>query len=1392
MDKRRNIRLFDGEKYSTWKTRVRALLSENNILSVIDDPTPEPRPEAWDTMNRQAKGIIIDYLADSHLHFATPEKSAKEIILSLDNIYERKSLAVQITLRKKLLSLKFNAGGKLLSHFTIFDELITELQSAGAKLEEADKVAQLLTSLPSSYDSIITAIETLSEDNLTLSFVKTRLLDHETKLKRNSDTSDKVLNVQSHEKANHSKYSHFKNNYKHARNNRKSTFKSKFRGKFNSSNKQLKCHHCGRTNHMMKDCYFLKRNNNSNDRTQTVQMCHDPTVSENVSGFAFMIRSANHEPEIHEEKNLRFILDSGASAHIVKRDDIFTECVTLEPPMKISVAKDGTFITAYKRGNINVRSESGFSGILEDVLFCPEVPYNLMSVPKIQRSGYDVLFHQNGVNIIKGSNVALCGKPYQNLFSVNLLIDIPHNMTVYGVGQSQADKYKIWHERLGHMSKGKFLELKSHKMCEDIDQIATVLPNDNFCEACINGKQAKLPFGKIKDKSYVSRPLFITHSDVAGPITPSTINNQNYFVLFIDEFTHYCVTYLMEHKSEVFSMFKDYIAKSEAHFSLKAVHLYCDNGGEYFSNEMKQFCVERGITYHPTIPRTPQQNGVAERMVRTITERARAMLIGANLNKAFWGEAVLTATYLINITPTKALSLNKTPYEAWHGKKPRMKFLRVFGSTVYIHDDTRKRKFDEKSWKGILVGYDVNGYKAWDVENEKIVRVRNVIVDETNYMISRPVMKSRVIVKNQEKTDASDLVSKSEVNKLDKTVTDSQKPEASDNKLNSGDELKLNSKNDSQINEGCKMSKTHKETEENLNDSVVSQQTHENCDKNHQNHNETLRRSERVKQLPSVNYDEEKTDYFSNYLLSAQSITCNIPTSYHEIGSRTDKTMWQQAITEELDSLKMNHTWTLVPRPDDKNIVDCKWVFAIKNDEFGNPAKYKARLVARGFSQRFAEDYNETFAPVARIASFRILLAFANQFNLLVHHMDVKTAFLNGALREEIYMKVPEGVKSEKNQVCKLNKALYGLKQGARCWFETFEIKLLHVGFKNSPADRCIYFLDRGSVDKNIYVILFVDDVVIICKSCETMSKFKEYLKGEFRMTDLDEIKLFLGIRIERSDGVISLHQSNYIDTLLKKFNMSECNVVSTPLENKLNYVALNSDEKYDAPCQSVIGCLMYVMICTRPDLCVAVNILSRYASKSNKELWQCLKRVLRYLKGSSKLKLTYKRSEFTDILCGYVDSDWANDENDRKSTTGFLFKLFEHCTICWNTKKQNSVAASSTEAEYMALFEAVREALWLKSFLISINVIMTKPIVIFEDNNGCINISKNPVCHKRSKHIDVKYHFSREQVEKKVIDVKYVFTGNQLADLLTKPLPVAKFTQLRSGLGLDSRDNTQ
>lgn len=302
-----------------------------------------------------------------------------------------------------------------------------------------------------------------------------------------------------------------------------------------------------------------------------------------------------------------------------------------------------------------------------------------------------------------------------------------------------------------------------------------------------------MPLKNLKQRD-LKRLLFKVFTDVCGPITPTTVDNKNYFVMFVDQYTHYCVTYLITYKSDVYAAFKDFVTKSEAKFNLKVAYLFCDNGGEYLSAEMKNYCAKKGISYHLTVPRTPQQNGVSERMVRTITEKARSILNGAQLDKVFWGQAVLTAVYLINLTPTKALKLLKTPYEMWHNKKPEVKFLKVFGSTVYVHNKTTNAKFDDKSWKGILMGYEPNGYKVWNPDCEKFVVVRDVIVDESTFLRSRSSWKPEENIGNSHDKTDNDIVSSKSVSSKSgdhvETKLDSLKSSGSDHVEKKLDSLK--------------------------------------------------------------------------------------------------------------------------------------------------------------------------------------------------------------------------------------------------------------------------------------------------------------------------------------------------------------------------------------------------------------------------------------------------------------------------------------------------------------------------------------------------------------------------------------------------------------------------
>ena len=463
-------------------------------------------------------------------------------------------------------------------------------------------------------------------------------------------------------------------------------------------------------------------------------------------------------------------------------------------------------------------------------------------------------------------------------------------------------------------------------------------------------------------------------------------------------------------------------------------------------------------------------------------------------------------------------------------------------------------------------------------------------------------------------------------------------------------------------------------------------------------------------------------------------------------------------------------------------------MFKLKHDVDGRVERFKARLVAKGYAQKYGIDYDEIFSPVVRFSSTRFLLAFAVQHDLLIHQMDVKIAFLNGKLNEEIYMKQPEGyVKpGEEHLVCKIEKSLYGLKQSSRCWNKAFRESVEKVGFTQASADPCVFIRKKDTLT---ILAIHVDDLMILAENIFEMQRLNDSLSLnlQFKMKDMGELHYNVGVCIvpykERKQ--VYLHQGQYIEKMLKKFGQTEARTVSTPAD--LN-VKLQKDNGVSRPVdmisyQSIVGSLLYAAITTRPDIAQAVGVVSKFCANPTQSHLTAAKRILRYLKGTIYRGLSYKKCADGNLI-GYSDADWAGDVDDRHSTSGNVFLLAKGA-VSWLSKKQATVALSTAEAEYVALTTATQEAIWLRRLLTDVGKPLAEPVVINEDNQGAIAMAKNPVGHARTKHIDVRYHFVREGVQDGAIILKYVATDEMIVDILTKPLPKYPFEKLVIQLGM-------
>ena len=544
--------------------------------------------------------------------------------------------------------------------------------------------------------------------------------------------------------------------------------------------------------------------------------------------------------------------------------------------------------------------------------------------------------------------------------------------------------------------------------------------------------------------------------------------------------------------------------------------------------------------------------------------------------------------------------------------------------------------------------------------------------------------------------------------------------------------------------------------------------------------------------------DYEKL-FSSGFALVATEVALhNEPASYRQAVNGPDADAWLSAMDDEYKSLMDAGTFELVKLPQGANLVTCRWVFRLKQNADGSVSRFKARLVARGFTQRQGVDYDLTFAPVVKLQSVRALLALAASQDWEIHQMDVVTAYLNGDLEHTIYMAQPEGFIPDGQQglVCLLKKSLYGLKQAGRSWNIKIHQVLVKLGFTRMEADHCVYrFVNNATI---IWLCLYVDDLLLFSNHLPALSAFKRRLAAEFRMKDLGEAKFVLGITIERNRvaRTIAISQAAYVRSVLARFRQENAKPVFTPLDagqhlTKSDCPVDGSPEQQfmrSVPYLQAVGAIMFLMLATRPDLAFAITKLAQFSHNPGKTHWQALQRLLRYLRGTESMSITYGGNTEplpTSVsIAAFCDADWASDRDDRRSTTGYVV-IINGGGVSWQAKKQPTVSASSVEAEYVSMSQAAKEVQWWIYLLDGLNESVPTPFPIFSDSQGAIALVDQPSCHSKCKHIDVRHHHIRDLHDRRVVDFFYLRTEEMPADLLTKALTRNVHARLLSKFGL-------
>lgn len=640
------------------------------------------------------------------------------------------------------------------------------------------------------------------------------------------------------------------------------------------------------------------------------------------------------------------------------------------------------------------------------------------------------------------------------------------------------------------------------------------------CEACIYGKHHRGSYKLRLEKSTSCGAII--HADVCGPMQEVSLGGSKYFLLLKDDYSHYRVLYFMGEKSEVTENVMHFVRQTEKLLRHKVCIFRSDNGGEFVNDELRAFFKRESIHHQRTVPYTPEQNGGAEREMRTIVESARTMIHAKEMHLKFWAEAVNSAVHVLNRTGTSTVP-DTSPYELWYGKRPKIDYLRIFGSEVFVHiPKERRRKLDPKAIKCTFVGYDNHSkaYRVWNPISNRIEVARDVVflLEESMAVLN---------IGDAERRDHGN-VSESDVG------------------VEENDEA--NADADAEVNETPR-----------------DQMVRGGCDLDDRN---VIKR--RLRDRAGIMAPRRL-----NFLASAEHVAMmainDEPSTFEQAIKSDDHEQWEKAMDEEYDSLIENRTWK---PPDGQKVIDNRWVFKLKQNPDGSIDRYKARLVVRGFTQEYGIDYRETFSPVVRFTSVRAILALAASKRMKLKQFDVKTAFLNGELEEDVFMSQPIGYDDGSGKVCKLIKSLYGLKQASRCWNKKFTSFIGEFNFKALESDPCVFVCENK--DGLMVLTIYVDDGLIAAEDGRAIGPVIDYLSKEFKVK-VFEAKYFLGLEIDdRPDGSIHVNQEAYARRVLERFNMANCNAVSTPCDSAQNLGDFVGDGKCNFPYREAVGSLMY------------------------------------------------------------------------------------------------------------------------------------------------------------------------------------------------------------------------
>ncbi|KAL2236391.1 UNVERIFIED_CONTAM: Retrovirus-related Pol polyprotein from transposon RE1 [Sesamum indicum] len=1397
---------FSGGNWLSWSRSVRMALESKDKLGFIDGSALRPaigtpQYKQWRITDCTVRTWILNTISKDLVNAYLYANSSRDLWMELEARYGECDGTLLYKLQREISSIS-QGNMSVTVYYTklkqLWDELVCLMPPAicscglcvcgcnktKAEQNDASQLIQFLMGLNDSYDTIrsqILVLEPLPLVNKAYSMV----LRVERQRMVNSEYSDagEASAMKAYEYKHNSSLKNFARN-----------------GKGPLDKRHLFCEHCNRNGHSKESCFKLhgfpdwykelrdqRKKQSSNGRAYAVVDATQSSIeASNSNGVQLMSELLDalrmvqnkipqdpvnvHFAQVDEMAGMTmeystltgcnansWIVDTGATCHMCGDVKLFHSLTVLKAPKRIHLP-DNSITLATQCGDIQLCPKF----ILTNVLLVPSFTHNLLSVSQLCSSlNLSFSFHNSFCVLqdLKSDRVLAIGKQHKHLYyleplsftsvSAHIFSAAAHSLPSSCVTDN--DDFILWHQRLGHSSPDVMKRIATL-------QISTP-HKEHICNICPLAKQTRIPFCLSTTK--IVSCFDLIHVDIWGPYKQATMSGAHYVLTIVDDFSRATWTFLMRHKSQTLVTLTTFFAQILTQFSCKIKSVRTDNGSEFVSSSCQSFFRNQGVLHQKSCTYTPQQNGVVERKHRHLLEVARALMFQSHLPNIFWGDSILTATHIINKLPTPTLNW-KSPFEVLHNTPPTYEHLKSFGCLCFASNFyPSKSKFDCRAFECVFLGYvpHQKGYKVFDFRNHRTLISRDVRFHETVFPFKsiaakqiQPTIPLPSFDSDSFLAPAPPSTIQSPCSTHDSSVptTDSTTP----------------------------LHPTNSTTP--LHVAAPSSPPR-------------LRRSLRVSQPPAWLHDfichssHNSTCAFTSSHSGFQAALSTIrePRCYNQA---KDSVEWQQAMQNELLALEQNQTWEVTDLPPNKRLIGCKWVYKVKLNPDGSVERYKARLVAKGYSQVEGVDYFDRFSPVAKVVTVRVFLTVATGSHWAIHQVDINNAFLHGFLEEDIYMEAPAGYDIPSGKCCRLKRSLYGLKQASRQWNQELTNKLLQFGFAQSLNDYCLFI--KGSGTSLIFLLVYVDDLLITGPSESLIQEVKMFLDTAFSIKDLGYAKYFLGLEIARSPSGTSVTQHKYIRDIVADAGFDQCKPAPTPLPLGLKLSSQSSPTLDDPePFRRLVGRLLYLGF-TRPDISCAAQQLSQFVHAPCQIHMDAALHLVRYLAGCPDLGL-FIPTAVSSVLTAYCDADWASCVDTRRSLTGYCIFLGD-ALISWKTKKQSTVSRSTAEAEYRSLGATVCELQWLASLLQDFHINVSTPISLFCDNQAALHIVANPVFHERTKHLEIDCHLIRDKFKSGFILPSHIPGKLQLADVFTKSLPGPSFASFLSKLGLLSLTHAQ